>query len=53
MKQFEAYRSATCHRPQQTIVDLDHFLDRLTCNPISRCSSGIGCYDNSTLESEG
>ena len=35
----ETHRSTTGHCPQQAVVDLDHLLDCLTGNPITRRSS--------------
>ena len=47
------YGGATSHGSQQAIVNLNHFLDRLTSDPVSRRRSRIRRHDNSALKAKG
>jgi hypothetical protein len=47
------HSSATGHGAQQTVVDLDDLLDRLTCYPVTGCGSRVGGDDDAALEAEG
>ena len=52
-RESRTYGSSSSHGTQQTAVDLNHFFDRLTRNPISGRSSRIGGNNNTTLETKG
>lgn len=45
-------RRSSRHRAQQTRVDLNDLLDRLTGDPIPRRCSGVCGYDDTALEAE-
>jgi hypothetical protein len=47
------YGSTSSHGTQQTAVNLNHLLDRLTRNPVPSRSSRIRGHNNPALETKG